>query len=89
VPTLAESGLPSYQFESWFGLLAPAKTPPATIEKLNAAVNKTLVMPAVKERLQNFGIESAPVSVAGFNKVFLADRDLMARIVKESRITRE
>lgn len=89
VPTLAESGLPGYQFESWFGLLAPSKTPAPVIEKLNAAVNKTLAIPHVKERLQNFGIESAPMSVAGFTKVFLADRELMTRIVRDAKLTRD
>ncbi len=89
VPTVAESGLPQYQFESWFGLLAPAKTPASTVEKLNADVNKALAMPAVKQRLQNFGIESGPSGVADFTKVFLADRDLMGRIVKASNLTRE
>ncbi len=89
VPTLAESGLPRYQFESWFGLLAPAKTPPATIARINAAVNKVIAMPEVKTRLLNSGIEPAPMTVAQFTKVFLADRDLMGRIVKESGITRE
>ena len=88
-PTLAESGLPRYRFQSWFGLLAPAKTPPAVVERINAAVNRSIAMPQVKERLQNFGIESAPISVADFTKVFLADRDLMARIVKASNLTRE
>ncbi len=89
VPTLAESGVPKYQFESWFGLLAPAKTPAAAVEKINAAVNKVILMPAVKQRLLGFGIESAPTSVADFNRIFLADRDLMGRIVKASNITKE
>lgn len=89
VPTLAESGLPRYHFESWFGLLAPGKTPPAVIAKINAAVNRALAVPEVREKLQNFGIDPTPVSIADFNKVFLADRELMARIVKESGITRE
>jgi tripartite-type tricarboxylate transporter receptor subunit TctC len=89
VPTIAQGGLPKYQFESWFGLLAPAKTPAAVVTKLNAAVNKVLAMPDVKQRLENFGIEVAPMSVAGFTKIFLADQQLMAKIVKDSGLTRE
>ncbi len=89
VPTLAEAGLAGYLFESWFGLLAPKGTPAATVESLNEAVNKVVAQPEVAERLQKLGIETAPLSVEAFNKVFLADRDLMFRIVKESGITRE
>jgi len=44
--TLAESGVPGFVFESWFGLLAPAGTPPPAVEKLNTAVNKVI---AIKE----------------------------------------
>jgi tripartite-type tricarboxylate transporter receptor subunit TctC len=89
VPTLAESGLSGFQFESWFGLLAPAATPIASQEKLNAAVNKIIVNKDVKERLLALGMESPQLNLEAFNKVFLADRDLMTRIVKETGITRD
>ena len=89
VPTLAESGLSGFQFESWFGLLAPAATPIAIQEKLNAAVNKIIVNKDVKERLLALGLDSPQLNLEAFNKVFLADRDLMTRIVKETGITRE
>ena len=89
LPTLAEGGLPGYVFESWFGLLAPKGTPAATVEGINAAVNKVIAQPEVAERLHKMGIETAYLNVEGFNKLFLADRDLMYRIVKESGIQRE
>jgi len=89
VPTVAESGLPRFEFDSWFGLLAPAKTPPAIVNRINAAVNKVVAIPEVKERLLNLGIEPDPMSPAEFNKIFLADRDMMSKIVKESGISRE
>lgn len=89
VPTISESGLPGFLFESWFGLLAPSGTPPDVIAKINTAVNKVIAIKEVKDRLQNMGIETAYLNVEGFNKLFLADRDLMTKIVKESGITRE
>ena len=89
VPTLAESGLSGFHFESWFGLLAPAATPIAIQEKLNAAVNKFILNKYVKERLLSLGMESPQLNLEAFNKVFLADRDLMTRIVKETGITRD
>lgn len=89
IPTLAESGLVGFHFESWFGLLAPAATPVAIQEKINAAVNKIIGNKEVKERLLALGMESPQWNLDAFNKVFLADRDLMTKIVKETGITRE
>jgi tripartite-type tricarboxylate transporter receptor subunit TctC len=86
VPAIAQSGLPNYVFESWFGLLVPAGTPKATIERINAAVVKVLGMPAVKERLATQGILPTPISVAEFTKVFMADKALMGKIIKDSKI---
>jgi tripartite-type tricarboxylate transporter receptor subunit TctC len=89
IPTLTESGVPGFTFESWFGLLAPAGTPAAVVEKLNAAVNKVIAIKEVRDRLNQFGIDSGYLNVEGFNKLFLADRELMTRIVKETGITRD
>jgi tripartite-type tricarboxylate transporter receptor subunit TctC len=89
IPTLAESGLSGFHFESWFGLLAPAATPVAIQEKINAAVNKIIGNKDVKERLMALGMDSPQWNLDAFNKVFLADRDLMTKIVKETGITRE
>lgn len=89
VPTLAESGLPKFQFESWFGLLAPAATPAPVVASLNAAVNKVLARKDIRAGLQGLGIEPSPQTLPEFSKLFQADRELMARIVKDSGITRE
>jgi tripartite-type tricarboxylate transporter receptor subunit TctC len=89
VPAIAQAGLPGYVFESWFGLLAPAKTPPAVINKLNAAVDKVLAMPVVRQRLDEQGVTPVPTGVADFTKVFNADHALMTKIIKESKILPE
>jgi len=89
LPSIAEAGLPGFAFESWFGLLAPAGTPAATVSRINAAVNKVIAMKEVRERLLNLGIDPGRLDVEGFNKVFLADRELMTRIVKDSGISRD
>ena len=89
IPTIIEAGFAGFTFESWFGLLAPVATPAAVVEKINAAVNKVIAMSEVRERLLNFGIDPGHLGVADFNTLFLADRELMTRIVKESRITRD
>jgi len=51
VPTIAEGGLPGYDHEQWYGLFAPAKTPPAIVQVLNREVNRAVNLPDVHERL--------------------------------------
>ncbi|WP_420226076.1 Bug family tripartite tricarboxylate transporter substrate binding protein [Pigmentiphaga litoralis] len=89
VPTVAEGGLPSYAFESWFGLLAPAGTPKAIVDQINAATAKVLASDVIKQRLASQGVTPDPMSPDAFNKLFLADRTLMAKVVKDSGLTPE
>lgn len=89
VPPIAQAGLPSYVFESWFGLLAPAATPAPVVQRINAAVAKVLEMPVIKERLATQGVAPDAMNVDEFGKLFVQDRQLMARIVKEARLTRD
>jgi tripartite-type tricarboxylate transporter receptor subunit TctC len=56
LPTIAAT-VPGYEASSWFGLLAPAKTPRAIVDKVNAAANKVLADPAVKTQMQTLGVE--------------------------------
>ncbi len=86
VPTIAEAGLPEYVFESWFGLLAPAGTPTAEVEKINAAVTRVLASDVVKARLVTQGVVADTMKPAEFNKLFLADRELMTRVVKDANL---
>jgi len=51
VPTVAESGFPGFEADQWYGLVAPAGTPPETVARLNAAINKVLALPEVREQL--------------------------------------
>jgi tripartite-type tricarboxylate transporter receptor subunit TctC len=55
LPTVAEAGVPGYEFQAWFGLIAPAGTPKNIIEKLNADFRKVISMPEVKEFFINRG----------------------------------
>jgi len=84
VPTIAESGLPGYQFDSWFGLLGPAATPAAEINRVNAAMAKVLKDPVVLERLDKQGIEPLAMSNADFARLLAADYKRMAEVVKAS-----
>jgi tripartite-type tricarboxylate transporter receptor subunit TctC len=84
LPTAHESGLPGYEFDSWIGVLAPAGTPPAEVEKLHAAITKVIAEPAMQERLARLGIEPRSSSAADFQKLLRADWDTMGVVVKAS-----
>jgi tripartite-type tricarboxylate transporter receptor subunit TctC len=84
LPTAAEAGVPGYKFDSWFGLLAPATTPKAEVERLNAAINKVLSDPAVQERLNRLGVETGTMSPDGFQQLLRSDWDAAGALVKAS-----
>lgn len=60
VPTLAESGYPGLEVQSWFGLAAPTGTPAAVLERLNQALNKSLAQPELRQRLQEMAATPLP-----------------------------
>ena len=84
VPTIAQSGLPGYQFDSWFGLLGPAATPATEINRVHAAMDKLLKDPVILERLDKQGIEPAAMSNADFARLLAQDYERMAKVVKAS-----
>lgn len=84
LPTIAESGLPGYQFDSWFGFLGPAAVPAAEANRINAAVSKLLKDPVVLARLDKQGIEPREMNNADFGKLLAADYVRMAQVVKAS-----
>lgn len=72
VPTMAEAGMPHMTMAAWYGVLAPAGTPDAVVNRLNAAINKAVADPAFRERMQTEGAETMAESPEYFRK-FLAD----------------
>lgn len=66
VPTIAASGLAGFESTGWFGIVAPAKTPPEVIEKLNKAFVKTLADPVVIEKIIALGSDPMPMTSADF-----------------------
>lgn len=60
VPTIAESGYPGFDVQSWFALAAPAGTPRPIVDQLNAALNKALMAPEVRQRLQDLAATPEP-----------------------------
>ncbi|TMG77810.1 MAG: tripartite tricarboxylate transporter substrate binding protein [Betaproteobacteria bacterium] len=82
VPAIAASGVPGYGFDSWFGLLAPARTPRALIERINAEVAKLLENPVILGRLASQGVEPRPLSPGAFERLIREDYEDMAKVVK-------
>jgi tripartite-type tricarboxylate transporter receptor subunit TctC len=87
-PTVAES-LPGFLTGSFQGLLAPAGTPKAVIDKLHAEVQRIAAMPEVRERLTTLGAEPSAMSPAEFGNWLKAEIPAMAKIVKDEKITVE
>ena len=84
LPTMAEAGLPGFDISTWFGLLAPAGTPPEVVARWNADVTRILSAPDMRERLAGQGAEAAPTTPAAFAQFIAAELAKYARIVKAS-----
>jgi len=89
VPTIAESGFPGYEFASWYGLFAPAGTPPAIVDQLQGAVRKVLERRDLRERMLAEGNEVVGSTPSDFAAVIRADIAKYARIVKAANIKPE
>lgn len=86
VPTVAESGLPGFDYNLWVGLFAPAGTPADVVDKINRDVQRVLAMPDVKERMAALGAEPMPMSPAEFDRFMHAEMDDAAKVVKAAAI---
>jgi len=89
VPTIAESGVPGFEAGGFLGLVAPAGTPPAVIHALNAAAQKGLAMPEVRERL--LGLASPPIggTPEQFGQHIRREIDKWARVIRTANIKPE
>ena len=89
VPTFKESGLPTFDFESWYGVWAPAGTPNAVVEKIAKDVSQALAVPESQERIAKSGAETMTMSPAEFARFVRSEADSVARIVKAAGIPRQ
>ncbi len=86
LPTVAESGVAGFDVSSWYGIYAPAKTPPEIIAKINADMGAMLMAPATKDKFKLLGVllrASTPQELTAMN---VADAALWAPIIKEANI---
>lgn len=87
-PTLDESGLKGFDMTTWWGVMAPAKTPPEVVARLSTEIQKALDMPDTRERLRTMGSDTPAVRTPeGFTAFVESEKALYARLVKVSGAT--
>lgn len=89
VRTLAEQGIPGVDTNNWYALFAPAKTPPAALAELNAAVRRALTTPALRDKLLASGAEPAPSTPAELAALLKRDSDKWAKLIRDKKIKAE
>ncbi len=89
VPTLAESALPGFQWDSWSGLLVSAKTPRAIVDRLNREITRILALPEIAQRLTAFGAAPAPTTPAEFDKLIAEQVALTIKLARQAGIKPE
>jgi tripartite-type tricarboxylate transporter receptor subunit TctC len=85
VPTIDET-VPNYESDIWIGMVAPAKTPPAIIAKLNAELRRSLNLPDVRDKLGEQGIFVETSSAQAFNQLIANDQKRWAEVIKNANI---
>jgi tripartite-type tricarboxylate transporter receptor subunit TctC len=86
VPTIAESGVPGYEYSTWYGLLAPAGVPKPIIEKLSQATMSVLELPDVRQRYLSQGMDPVPTTPAEFSKLIRSEMEKWGKVVKAAKI---
>ena len=87
VPAASEAGVPGFVMSSWYGVFAPARTPPAVVRTINAAVNRAQDLPDVKERMDQLGADDARTPTPeAFATMVKADLARYAKVIKSAGI---
>ncbi|HKC43095.1 MAG TPA: tripartite tricarboxylate transporter substrate binding protein [Burkholderiales bacterium] len=84
VPTAAESGMPEFEVDTWYGVLAPAGTPREIVARLNAELTRLMQSKEMRDRLATMGIEPMASTSAEFGEFLAAEIAKWAKVVKES-----
>jgi tripartite-type tricarboxylate transporter receptor subunit TctC len=86
IPTVAESGVPEYTFDSWFAIFAPAGTPASIVSRLNGVTVKALGTPELHEQLSRAGLDPEPSTPEEMSRILRADVAKWAKIIKAAGI---
>jgi tripartite-type tricarboxylate transporter receptor subunit TctC len=86
VPTIAEAAVPGYKYESWFGVLAPAGTPPAILTQVSQDIAQVLKMPDMVEKLTTFGSIPAANSPEQFDAIIKSDTERYGKVLRDAGV---
>jgi tripartite-type tricarboxylate transporter receptor subunit TctC len=86
VSTIAENGVPGFDLEIWFGVAAPAKTPPDVLARLSKEIAEIVAQPDVKERIAKTGLSAAYLDGAQFGAEVRADHERFGKIIRDAGI---
>ena len=86
IPTMDEAGVPGYDANAWFGVFAPAGTPPAIIAQLNGEITKIIKQPAVKKTLLALGSEPVGSTPEDFRKFYRNEVEKWGKVIREAKI---
>ena len=87
LPTIAESGLPGYETDNWYGVMVPSKTPRTIVARLNKEFAHALNVPEVKEALLKNGLEARPGTPEEFGRYIRSEYDKWGRLIREAGIS--
>jgi len=88
-PTIAEAGMPGYEYTTWYGLLVPARTPPAAIAKLHATTVPLLNSPELKQRYASQGMEPTPSAPAALSDKLKSEIEKWGKVVRAANIPQQ
>ena len=89
VPTMKEAGYPQLEAYNWAGIVVPAATPGAIVERLNRELNRALGLPAVKEKFKAYGMDTVPGTPQAFDAFLRAEYERYGAVVREAGIKAE
>jgi len=84
VPTVSESGLPGYEVDGWYGMLAPARTPQPIVERLNRELSAVVDTPDMRDRLTAVGVDARASSPEELGKIIRSDIDKWAALIRRT-----
>ena len=84
VPTLAEAGVKGYESTGWFGVVAPAATPPAVVARLQSELHGVLTDPAVTAQARAVGVDLTPMTSAEFGRFIASETVKWAEVIRRS-----
>jgi tripartite-type tricarboxylate transporter receptor subunit TctC len=86
VPTFAEAGMPEFEYDAWFGIMAPANTPAAVLDKISRDVDAILQLPDVRKRLESQGVITVVSTPQKFDMLIRSDTERFGKMLREAGV---